>query len=294
MIALIVHGGAGDIPEDEHQAHKDGCRAALEAGFEILRQGGSAREAVETAVVHLEDDPAFDAGIGSFLNQAGYVQLDAGMMDGATLRVGAVMAVQRLQNPIRVARYLLATDQTPSILVGPGADEFAARHGFAWCDPEILIVERERRRWQTDLAAAESAGGETSGTVGAVAIDRAGNIVAGTSTGGSRFKPVGRVGDSPLPGCGYFADNGLGGASATGHGESIMRVQLSRSAADFCAKLHAPAAAEAAIDMLRDRVGGQGGVILIDYAGRVGSAHNTPHMACAYLTEAMSAPWVSI
>jgi beta-aspartyl-peptidase (threonine type) len=130
--------------------------------------------------------------------------------------------------------------------------------------------------------------------VGAVAIDRAGNIVAGTSTGGTLFKPPGRVGDSPLPGCGYFADNALGGVSTSGHGESIIRIQLARVAADFCSRLHAPAAAQAAISMLRDRVNGLGGLILIDHAGRIGVAYNTPHMARAYLTGEMEQPEVKI
>ncbi|MFQ5614094.1 MAG: isoaspartyl peptidase/L-asparaginase family protein [Anaerolineae bacterium] len=297
-LALIVHGGAGDIPADEHLAHQAGCRAAVLAGFEVLRQGGSALDAIETAIVLMEDDPAFDAGTGSFLNQAGVVQLDAGVMDGATLQIGAVAAVERVQNPIKVVRRLL-TDRY-NVLVGRGAEAYAAQQGFAQIEPDALIVERERRRWREAMEKGppateeEFSSGEGSGTVGAVAIDRSGNIVAGTSTGGSRFKPVGRVGDSPLPGCGYFADSRLGGASATGFGESIMRVQLSRSAADYCALLHAPAAAETAIRMLRDRVQGLGGVILLDYAGRVGFAHNTPYMAHAYLNDEMSAPHVAI
>jgi L-asparaginase / beta-aspartyl-peptidase len=298
-IALIVHGGAGNIDPQEHRAHQDGCRAALLAGFEVLRHGGSALDAVEAAVVMMEDDPAFDAGIGSFLNEAGFIQLDAGLMDGASLQLGAVAAMERVKNPILVARQLL-TD-THNVLVGSGADDYAARHGIAHCEPELLIVDRERRRWQEDrargqapLEVEEFATQETSGTVGAVAMDRAGNIVAGTSTGGRRFKPVGRVGDSPLPGCGYFADNRLAGVSATGDGETIMRVQLSRTAADFCARLPAPVAAEAAIAVLRDRVNGQAGLILIDHLGRVGYAHSTPYMALAYLSEEMNAPTVMI
>ncbi len=300
-IAIIVHGGAWDIPAAEHKAHLDGCRAAMMTGYEILRGGGSALDAVERAITIMEDDPTFDAGIGAHLNRAGVVQLDAGMMDGGTLQVGAVAAVERLQNPITVARHLL--NSSHNMMVGPGADDYAAAHGFALCDPQILIVEREIERWeQAKNGAIPTANdefgmqpvGPKPGTVGAVAIDRMGNIVAGTSTGGTLYKPVGRVGDSPLPGCGYFADNTLGGVSTTGHGESIIRIQLARVAADFCSRLYAPTAAQAAISMLGNRVGGLGGLIVIDHAGRVGFAHNTPHMAHAYLTGDSSAPVVGI
>ena len=166
------------------------------------------------------------------------------------------------------------------------------------------MVAREQERWLECKESGEPlletvfVGGRVSvggrGTVGAVAIDRAGNIAAGTSTGGTPFKPDGRVGDSPLPGCGYYADNALAGVSVTGHGEAIIRVQLARSAADFCAKLHAQAAAEAAMRMLSDRVGGKGGLILIDYAGRVGYAYNTYQMARAFMVEGMNEPDVGI
>jgi len=160
-------------------------------------------------------------------------------------------------------------------------------------------VERERIRWQQAIekgapTAGDEFGSAKPGTVGAVAIDHNGKIVAGTSTGGTLFKPAGRVGDSPLPGCGYFADNGLGGVSTTGHGESIIRVQLARIAADFCSRLYAPAASQAAISMLNDRVKGLGGLILIDHGGRVGFAYNTPHMARAYITDEMDEPVVAI
>lgn len=295
-IALIVHGGAWDIPATEHTAHMTGCKAALLAGFARLQTGANALDAVETAVTLLEDDPAFDAGIGSHLNQDGVVQLDAGLMDGETLQVGAVAAVERLPNPIRVCRRLL--NSRHNFMVGPGAETYAREQGFALCEPTRFVVPREQERWQAareGQPAADPFGSSgKSGTVGAVAIDRAGRIAAATSTGGTLFKPAGRVGDSPLPGCGYYADNALAGVSTTGHGESIIRVQLARVAADFCARLNAPAAAEAAISVLRDRVGGRGGVILIDHAGRIGLAHNTPHMAYAFLSEDMAAPEIGI
>ena len=264
----------------------------------MLRRGGSALDAVEEAVVCMEDDPTFDAGVGAHLNQDGVVQLDAGIMDGGTYQVGAVAAIERVKNPICVARHLLTSEH--NMIVGAGATAYAQACGMPRGDSEDLVIEREYKRWLEYKERGEPpsetvfTGGSGKGTVGAVAIDRAGDIAAGTSTGGTPFKPDGRVGDSPLPGCGYYADNALAGVSVTGHGESIIRVQLARSAADFCAKLQAPAAAEAAMHMLNDRVAGKGGLILIDHAGRVGSAYNTSEMACAFLVEGMDEPQVEI
>jgi beta-aspartyl-peptidase (threonine type) len=300
-MAIIVHGGAWYIASEVWEAHKVGCRAAAHAGYQVLAQGGDALDAVETAIVHLENDPTYDAGVGAHLNQDGVVQLDAGMMDGRTYQVGAVAAVEGVKNPIRVARRLLTSEH--NMFVGPGAIAYAQACDVPLCDPEDLVISRERDRWLEyrkqgePLSESVFVGGEAGagrGTVGAVAIDRAGNIAAGTSTGGTPFKPDGRVGDSPLPGCGYYADNTLAGVSVTGHGEAIIRVQLARSAADFCAKLQAPAAAEAATRMLNDRVAGKGGLILIDHAGRVGYAYNTSQMARAYMLEGMSEPEVGI
>lgn len=302
--AIIVHGGAWRIPEEEHAAHQQGCYRAALAGYEVLAQGGTALNAVEVAVTILEDDTTFDAGIGSHLNRAGVVQLDAGMMDGATLQVGAVAAIERIKNPIQVARRLLASPH--NMFVGPGASEWAVRAGFPLVDPAVLIVPREQQRYEHHLRVGpprlEEDFDRPSDTVGAVAIDRAGNLVAGTSTGGTLFKPAGRVGDSPLPGCGYFADNRSAAVSATGHGEAIIRIQLARTAADLAAQLadQAPvqglflAPAAAAIRILGERVAGRGGLIMIDHAGRVGFAYNTPNLARAYMSENMAEPVVGI
>lgn len=297
-LAMIVHGSAWYIPPEDREAHKAGCRAATLVGFETLRRGGSALDAVEAAIVCMEDDPTFDAGVGAYLNQDGVVQLDAGLMDGRTYHVGAVAAIERVKNPIRVARILLTSEH--NMFVGTGATDYAQACGILLCNPEELVIDRQRGRWLEYQERGEPpseavfVGNPGKGTVGAVAIDRAGDIAAGTSTGGTPFKPAGRVGDSPLPGCGYYADNALAGVSATGHGEAIVRVQLARSAADFCAKLHAPAAAEAALRMLGDRVAGKGGVILIDHMGRVGCAYNTSQMARAFMIEGMDEPEVGI
>lgn len=295
-VAIITHGGAWYIAPEERDAHKAGCHQAALSGFRILMSGGNALDAIEAAIACMEDDPTFDAGVGAHLNRDGVVQLDAGVMDGRTYQVGAVAAIERMKNPIRVARYLLNSEH--NMLVGDGALEYIHACGFPVCEAGDLVIPREYRRWvewreQGEPASAKVFSG-SRGTVGAVAIDRDGNIAAGTSTGGTPFKPAGRVGDSPLPGCGYYADNALGGVSVTGHGESIIRVQLARTAVDFCSKLYAPAAAQAAIQMLADRVDGKGGVILIDHAGRVGYAYNTPQMARAHMCEGMSEPVVSI
>jgi beta-aspartyl-peptidase (threonine type) len=314
-IALIVHGGAWDIPDDEVAEHQAGCRSALEIGWQVLSAGGSALDAVEAAVRALEDAPIFDAGVGSVLNRDGDVELDAAVMDGPTLRSGAVAAVRRVKNPITLARRVL---ESPAVLlVGQGAERFAEAAGIRLCDPADLIVERERRRWEElhqqgdyqaqDAFGARSADKETgrqaegntplppvslsshpplkhpSDTVGAVALDQYGNLAAGTSTGGTANKLPGRVGDSPLIGAGLYADNQTGGCSTTGWGESIMKVLLAKAATDLIGAGHEPlAAARAAIDILDRRVGGLGGCILLDRQGRVGFAFNTPRMAYAY------------
>ena len=302
--AIIVHGGAWRIPQEEHEAHQTGCRIAALAGYEILLTGGTALDAVETAITILEDDPAFDAGTGSHLNQAGVVQLDAGIMDGATLQVGSVAAVERVKNPSQLARRLLTSEH--SMIVGRGADDWARQCNMPLVDPAELIVPREQERFEYHLKAGppnlNTAFNWPDGTVGAVAIDRAGNLAAATSTGGTLFKPVGRVGDSPLPGCGFFADNQSAAVSSTGHGESIIRIQLARTAADLACQLAdqtGPSrlwrvAAEAAIHLLGERVNGRGGLIMIDRAGRVGFAHNTPNLARAYVMDGMSEPEVGI
>jgi beta-aspartyl-peptidase (threonine type) len=317
-LSLIVHGGAWDIPDDEVAEHQAGCRAALELGWEVLRQGGTALDAVEAAVRALEDAPIFDAGVGSVLNRDGEVELDAAMMDGATLRSGAVAAVRRVKNPITLARRVMESQVI--LLVGQGAERFAEAAGVPYCDPAELILARERRRWeqlhqqgdyQTQDAfgarRAEDGGSKMedgglspssilpppsfilknpNDTVGAVALDAYGNLAAGTSTGGTANKLPGRVGDSPLIGAGLYADNQTGGCSTTGWGESIMKVLLAKTATDLIGAGHEPrAAARAAIDVLKRRVGGLGGCILLDGQGRVGFAFNTPRMAYAYRTE---------
>jgi beta-aspartyl-peptidase (threonine type) len=246
-------------------------------------------DAVEAAIVVLEDEPIFDAGTGSHLNRDGRVQLDAIMMDGATLEAGSVAAVGCVRNPIRLARRVL--ERSPHMMiVGSGAEQFAREQGMPLCEQQDLIVERERLIWERcredpRLAESDFAPLSATGTVGAVAYDAAGALAAGTSTGGTLFKHPGRVGDSPLIGSGCYADCEAGAASATGEGEAIMRIVMSKAAVDLMRAGRTPRqAAETCLTLLRDRGRGTGGIILIDRAGRVGFAHTTTRMAHGYTT----------
>jgi beta-aspartyl-peptidase (threonine type) len=288
---IIVHGGAWKIAEDTHADHMQGTSAAAETGWKILAAGGSALDAVEEAIRVMEDDPTFDAGVGSVLNRAGGIEMDAIIMDGRTLALGAVAAVRGITNPIKLAR-LVADDTDHSLLVGEGARRFAELKGMRLCAEAELTVAREIERFRAlqlmpDYHLADGFAPdrpEPQGTVGAVAIDANGNIAAATSTGGAAYKMPGRVGDSPLVGSGAYADNQTGGASATGHGESIMRVVLCKTATDAIAHgLSAQAAADYAIKTMYDRVGGYGGLILIDHRGEIAFSYNTPHMAAAWV-----------
>ncbi len=279
---LIVHGGTYDIPTESHQAHLEGCRSAAEAGWAVLTNGGSALDAVEAAVRVLENDPTFDAGRGSFFNAIGEVEMDAIVMDGRDLNFGAVAAVQRVRHPVTLAR-LVMTESEHAMIVGAGAEAFAREHGVPVCPIIELLTERGVERWK----AAHPPKGESapSDTVGAVALDADGNLAAATSTGGTFNKLPGRVGDSPLVGCGAYADNSTGAASATGLGEALMKVVISKSVCDFIATgMTAQEAADAAIAVLGERTTGTGGLIVLDRLGRIGIAHNTPYIAHAYVT----------
>jgi len=287
---LMVHGGAGNIAEMFHADYLSGTRLAVQAGWEVLTSGGSALDAVERAVVVMEDDPTFDAGVGSVLNRAGHIEMDAMIMDGLTLKVGAVAAVSGIMNPIHLAR-LIAQDTDHSMLVGEGARRFAELKGMRLCAEAELTVPREVERFRRlqqipDYHLSDEFSPDRRGTVGAVALDAEGNVAAATSTGGMYYKLPGRVGDSPLVGSGAYADNGTGAASATGHGERIMRVVLCKTATDSLAHgLSAQAAADFAIETLTERVGGYGGLILVDSRGQIAFAHNTPHMAVAWIDD---------
>jgi L-asparaginase / beta-aspartyl-peptidase len=350
--AFAVHGGAWQIPDDEAEAHGRGMRAALRTGRHILEGGGSALDAVTEAVALLEEDPTFDAGVGSVLNTAGEVEMDASVMDGAALRAGAVACVREVQSPVRLARALLERGRHV-FLSGEGAHEAARLLGLPPADPGSFVLERERRRLAGILGddrfrlpdpfdhpearhdpgflprlcyggsagspsgheiapsawnAGHVGGPAPGGTVGAVARDRQGRLAAATSTGGAPGKWPGRIGDSPVIGAGTFADDEAGACSATGWGESILRAALASAAvwrlqpilapeaerAAASRSLHPALAARAAILWFQRRVGGLGGVILLDPQGRVGWAFNTPRMSRGVWVEGQGDPMVAL
>lgn len=284
--SLIVHGGAWDIPDAALSDCRSGIRRALEVGREILAKGGSALDAVEASVVVLEDDITFDAGIGSHLNRDGRVQLDAIVMDAATLKAGSVAAVERVKNPIRLARKILESSEH-MMLAAAGAELFARENGIPLCDPSELVIERERAAWLRCREGNHQSAfhvEHSHGTVGAAARDSHGRIAAATSTGGTCCKFPGRIGDSPLIGCGCYADADAGGVSCTGHGESIMKIVMAKTAADLLRSGVAPAAAaDECIQLLARRTHSTAGLILIDREGRPAAAFNTPRMAYGFL-----------
>ena len=292
---LVVHGGAWAIPDDMVEAHLNGARNAAAAGWRVLECGGAALDAVEEAVVVMEDDETFDAGRGSFLNRDGKVQLDAFIMDGSTLRGGGVGCVERLRNPVRAARKILS-DSPHVYFVAEGAERFAAEHGIVLCRNEDLVIPREMERLREYQAQVSTGGNDlfaptishdllSHDTVGAVAHDREGNIAASTSTGGTLNKAPGRLGDSSLIGCGCYADNLSAAASTTGWGEPIMKLVLAKWAADRVESGSLPEwVASEAMNYLKQRLNGHGGIILLDAQGRFGIAHNTPRMAWAIRT----------
>jgi beta-aspartyl-peptidase (threonine type) len=284
---LIAHGGAGADPGDR-AGYRRSLAAALGAGWARLVAGGSALDAVEACVAAMEADPRFNAGYGSVLTEAGTVECDASIMEGARLQAGAVGAVAGVRHAITLARRVLE-DGRHVLLVGDGAVAFARERGVEVCDPGALVTERQR-----DRLAGRVATPAAGGTVGAVAIDRRGTIAAGTSTGGMMGKRAGRVGDSALIGCGTYADNRLGGVSTTGHGEAFIRTVLAKAAADILNDHDDPEmAARIALDILREDGRGDGGLILLDWRGRPGFAFSTPFMPVGWCLPSAREPALS-
>jgi L-asparaginase / beta-aspartyl-peptidase len=286
-IAIVIHGGAGVIERakmtPEHEAsYRAGLAAALDAGYAVLERGGSSLDAVIAAVRTMEDDPQFNAGRGAVLDEDGFAELDAAIMDGNG-RAGAVAAVRHVKNPIELAR--LVMDKSPHVmLVGQGAEEFALEQGVVLVPESYFVVPRrvqelqEAKRAEAQRTKAPPIKG--TGTVGAVALDRAGNLAAGTSTGGLTNKHRGRVGDSPIIGAGTYANNESCAVSGTGEGEFFMRQVV---AYDICAMVHyqhttlAQAVHEEIHEKLK-RTGGEGGVIAMDPAGDIVMDFNSPGM----------------
>ncbi len=286
--AIVVHGGAGADPTDGREELRAGVHDAAAAGWRVLAAGGAALDAVEAAVRVLEDHPRFNAGRGSVLTATGTVEMDASIMEGDRLRCGAVAAIARVANPVSLARRVLA-DGRHVLLVGEGAESFARTAGVPACDPTTLITERQRRRLAEQRARVAIGGS----TVGAVALDRCGTVAAATSTGGVAGKLPGRVGDSALIGCGTYADSTLGAVSCTGSGEAIIRVVLARRALEYLKEADDPRyAAQIAVDLLVEEGDGAGGLILLDWRGRMGWAQSTPFMPVAWMSPAVREPRV--
>jgi beta-aspartyl-peptidase (threonine type) len=271
--SILVHGGAGLAERDELRT--EGCRRAAREAGALLRAGASSLDAVQLAVRILEDDPAFNAGTGACLDEGGQIVLDAAIMEGVSLRAGAVCA---FRNPVDIARAVL-DDGVHVLYAAEGAAAFAEAHGFARLSPEAMTTEHSRRAWEALHEGAQRGAAVPTGTVGAVACDVRGELAAATSTGGTLGKRPGRVGDSPIIGAGTLADV-FGAASATGPGEGMLRTSLAKTAVDWLRDgLDCEAAARRAIVYLSERVAVSGGIILADRQGGIGFARSTMGMA---------------
>lgn len=290
--AIAIHGGAGTITRANLSSEKEAqirakLKQALEAGYADLKAGKSSIDAVQTAIVLLENSPLFNAGIGAVYTFAGEHELDASVMDGLTLQAGAVAGVKRIKNPILLANSVL--QHSPHVmLTGVGAEKFAVSQGFKLADNKMFDSQFRYEAWQRAKTKFEqdkqafllSNPDYKFGTVGAVALDKQGNLAAGTSTGGMTLKRYGRVGDSPLIGAGTYANNDSCAVSATGHGEYFIRFNV---AADICARVRyqqvsAKRAADAVIHDVLKPAGGDGGVIVVDKNGHVTMPFNTEGM----------------
>ncbi|XP_066460560.1 isoaspartyl peptidase/L-asparaginase isoform X2 [Eleutherodactylus coqui] len=268
---IVVHGGAGTIVKEYEEGYRSGVKRAALQGYNILREGGDAVTAVEEAVVVPEDDPLFNAGHGSVLNEEGEVEMDAIIMDGKDLTSGAVSAVKCIANPIKLAR--LVMEKAQGISEVPG---------------EQLITERSRERWRKNLKPGSNpvAYQLGLGTVGAVAIDRQGNVACATSTGGMTNKMVGRVGDTACIGSGGYANNSVGAVSTTGHGESIMKVILARLILHYMENgMSTEEAADAGLNYMKTQVDGSGGVIVVNSAGEWTAKFSTKQMSWAAIKD---------
>jgi L-asparaginase / beta-aspartyl-peptidase len=286
---LVVHGGAGDWPTALHKTALAGVRKAADIGFAILREKRSALDAVEAAVVSMEDNPIFNAGTGSTLNLLGQIETDAAIMEGKTLRGGGVALLRNVRNPIKAARIVM--EQTNHVLIaGSAAEKLALASGLRKAN---LRVPRRVRAWKEGLKQLKSSNKRSSNktieiflgkpfdTVGALAMDDAGDLAAADSTGGVSMKLPGRIGDSPILGAGLYADNRSGAATTTGIGEQAMRLVLSKTACDLMRLETGPVAATKTIRLATKAVGRGTGILTLDRKGRYGVAHNTRNLCWA-------------
>ncbi len=285
MHAIAIHGGAGtlapaDLTPENERAYRAGLERALRAGFTILDAGGTALDAAVTAVQALEDEPLFNAGRGAVLAANGLHELDASVMDGRDLRAGAVTGVRHVRSPIELAR--LVMERSPHVmLAGTGAEEFALEQGLLPVPNSHFATERRRHELERMLQGQVDAGRESlMGTVGAVALDAAGNLAAATSTGGMTGKKWGRVGDSPIIGAGTYAANDCCAVSATGHGEFFIRAAVAHEIASLIRYrgLDVVDAADEVVMQQLVRLGGSGGVIAVGRDGRIAMPFNSEGM----------------
>ena len=293
---IIVHGGAGDWPSELHKQGLTGVRIAADRGFRILSKRGSALDAVEAAIVAMEDNPVFNAGRGSTLNLVGEIETDAAIMDGKTLKGGGVALLRDIRNPIKAARIVM--DKTDHVLIaGEAARKLALANGLAKSN---LQVSKRVQAWKEGLRKLKKnrvlylSGTnpeilqrfllKSADTVGALALDSDGNLAAACSTGGVSLKLPGRIGDSAILGAGLYADDESGAATATGIGEQAMRLVISKAACDLMRRTSAVSAATKVIRCSTMAVGVGTGLIALDRNGRYGIAHNTRNLCWATRT----------
>lgn len=281
---MVIHGGAGTIERSEmtaesEKAHRAGLEQALKAGYTILERGGSSLDSVEAAIRVLEDNPLFNAGKGAVFTHDGTNELDASIMDGKSLGAGAVAGVQHIRNPISLAR--LVMEKSPHVmLAGEGAETFAKEMGVGLVDQKYFLTEERWQALQKEKASpAPMRDKDKHGTVGAVALDKAGNLAAGTSTGGTTNKRAGRIGDSPIIGAGTYANNQTCGVSCTGDGEYFIRAAVAHTVSALIEDKEMPVqeAAETALARAK-QLGGAGGLIAMDRNGNIAMPFNTSGM----------------
>jgi beta-aspartyl-peptidase (threonine type) len=287
MFGLAIHGGAGTLPRAEMSADRDvlyraGLSEALAAGFAVLESGGTSLDAVTRAVVRLEDNPLFNAGLGSVFTLDGHNELDASIMDGTTQEAGAVCGVTHVRNPVELARAVMEHSEYV-LLAGSGAEEFALSRGFKLVPRSYFYTQARWRQLERIRAGASDVSPLTIshvGTVGAVALDSAGHLASATSTGGMTGKRFGRIGDSPIIGAGTYADDRSCAVSATGHGEAFIRAVVAHSISArvrFGGQSLDQAVREVVLEEL-PALGGEGGVIAMDRQGRIVMEFNSEGM----------------
>jgi len=295
---LVLHGGAGvrraDLTEEKEERARAVLQKALQAGYAARQRGGSSLDAVEAAIVVLEDAPEFNAGRGSVLNAEGIVEMDASIMNGADRKAGAVAAVTRVRNPIRLAR-LVMTDTPHVLLIADGALALAREKALPLEEPSWFVTPAQQERLERAKKVKPKSAAHIPltdftfhiGTVGAVALDGQGHLAAGTSTGGLVNKRPGRVGDSPIIGAGTYAEDGVCAVSCTGHGESFIRNVVAHEVAARMkhGKATLPEAAHAVIHEQLQAQGGSGGLIALDAHGVMTAPFNTEGMFHAWITE---------